>query len=59
MLEVTLPELAYLDWQEARICYAALSDLVKKIDDKFSGIILLSYFGNIYFIYLHLLNAAV
>lgn len=53
---VTPAQLSAADWQELRQSYAALSALVKKVDNEISGIVLLSFGNNIYFICLQLLN---
>ncbi|KAG7202790.1 hypothetical protein KM043_009957 [Ampulex compressa] len=45
-----------VDWRELREEYASLSAMVKKVDDKISPIILLSFANNLYFICLQLLN---
>ena len=52
----TPEQLAIIDWHAVRQCYAVLSALVKKVDTEISGIILLSFGNNIYFICLQLLN---
>ncbi|XP_012278986.1 gustatory receptor 5a for trehalose [Orussus abietinus] len=44
------------EWEQFREKYAALSSLVKKVDDNVSPIILLSFANNLYFICLQLLN---
>ncbi|XP_003705354.1 gustatory receptor for sugar taste 64f isoform X2 [Megachile rotundata] len=44
------------DWHELREDYAALSSVVKKVDDHISPVILLSFANNLYFICLQLLN---
>ncbi|XP_008208306.2 gustatory receptor 2 isoform X2 [Nasonia vitripennis] len=56
ILEATPAQLSVTDWHELRECYAVLSALVKKVDNEISGIILLSFTNNIYFICLQLLN---
>ncbi|XP_058803337.1 gustatory receptor for sugar taste 64a-like [Phymastichus coffea] len=53
---VSAAQLSSTDWQELRESYAVLSALVKKVDNKISGIVLLSFGNNIYFICLQLLN---
>nr|QBZ67162.1 gustatory receptor 64f1 [Trichogramma chilonis] len=56
LVGLTTSQLTVSDWHDLRECYASLSVLVKKIDDEISGIILLSFGNNIYFICLQLLN---
>lgn len=56
VIETSTGRLTANDWQNLRERYAALSALVKKVDSKISGIILLSFINNIYFICLQLLN---
>ncbi|XP_011689867.1 PREDICTED: gustatory receptor for sugar taste 64f-like [Wasmannia auropunctata] len=45
-----------IDWSELREDYAALSCVVKKVDNDIAPIILLSFANNLYFICLQLLN---
>ncbi|XP_043464388.1 gustatory receptor for sugar taste 64f-like [Leptopilina heterotoma] len=44
------------EWKQLREYYAILSTLVKKVDQKISSIIFLSFVNNLYFICLQLLN---
>jgi len=45
-----------IDWSEYRADYAALSSMVKKVDNDVSPIIFLSFANNLYFICMQLLN---
>ncbi|XP_023246192.1 gustatory receptor for sugar taste 64a-like [Copidosoma floridanum] len=56
IMRATPRELTFMDWHEIRECYAVLSALVKKVDSEISGIVLLSFINNIYFICLQLMN---
>ncbi|XP_063241521.1 gustatory receptor 5a for trehalose-like [Bacillus rossius redtenbacheri] len=56
MLSVNGKSLRQQEWQEMREHYAMLSSLTKTVDENISGIVLLSFTNNLYFICLQLLN---
>ncbi|XP_011502851.1 PREDICTED: gustatory receptor for sugar taste 64f-like [Ceratosolen solmsi marchali] len=56
IIRITPERVTIADWYKFRQSYAILSTLVKKIDNEISGIVLLSFTNNIYFICLQLLN---
>ncbi|XP_059490124.1 gustatory receptor for sugar taste 64f-like [Neocloeon triangulifer] len=51
-----LRSLTRLEWSEAREQFADLANLTRRLDAEISGIILLSFSNNLYFICLQLLN---